>query len=133
MKNNQEYIYSLPNTSCTLRTVAHLRHKHHSHLNSVAAINLIDRWLIRLRLNKNTPCQQIKNLAAFLAEMGSIYQPSTRILQAINSLDRGESPTKVMNRYRVVIVAYGEPETREIEIFRDRVIEGLGYCPQNMA
>ena len=38
-----------------------------------------------------------------------------------------------MNRYRVVIVAHGKSETEEIEIFRDRIVERLGFCPQNMA
>lgn len=132
MNHHQEYIYSFPNTSCTLRTIAYLRNKHYLRLNSVVAIDLTNCWLVRLSLKTDVPCQQLKNLAAFLAEMGSVYQPSARILQAIASLDRGESPTKVMNRYRVVVVAYGKPETEEIKIFRDRVIEGLGYCPQNM-
>ena len=48
-------------------------------------------------------------------------------------LEQGESPTAVMNRYQVVIVAHGEPETEEIEIFRDQIVHRLGYCPQNMA
>ena len=133
MKNNREYIYSFPNTSCTLRTITHLRSKYQGYLDSVAVINLIDRWLVKLSLTNSMPGQLVKNLQAFLGEMGSVCQPSSKIQLALASLERGESPTDVMNRYQVVIVAYGKPETEEIEIFRDRVVDGLGYCPHNMA
>ena len=133
MKNNREYIYSFPNTSCTLRAIAYLRNKYQSYLDSVTAINLIDRWLVKLSLKNSTPYRLVKNLQAFFSEMGSMSEPSSKILEALASLDRGESPTDVMNRYQVVIVAHGKPETEEIEIFRDRIVERLGYCPQNMA
>lgn len=133
MNNNREYIYFFPNTSCTLRAIAHLRNKYQSYLDSVAVINLIDRWLVKLSLKDSTAYQSIKNLEAFLNEMGSVSHPSSKILAALASLDRGESPTDVMNRYQVVVVAHGKPETEEIEIFRDNVVERLGYCPQNMA
>ena len=133
MKNNQEYIYSFPNTSCTIRVVAYLRNKYQAYLYSVTVINSIDGWLVKLSLKRSTPHRLIKNLLAFLAEMGSIAQPSVKIQEAIVSLDRGEEPTVVMNRYQVVIVVHGKPETEEIEIFRDRVVSGLGYCPHTMA
>ena len=133
MKNSREYIYSFPNTSSTLRVIRHLRNRYRSCLNSVAVINLIDRWLVRLSLKNSIPYQLAKNLQAFLNEMGFVSQPSTKILQALASLDRGESPTEVMNRYQVAIVVHGKPETEEIEIFRDCIVERLGYCPQNMA
>lgn len=133
MDNNLEYIYSFHNTSCTLRVVEHLHHKYRAYLDSAAVINSIDRWLVKLSIKKSTPDQAIKNLQAFLDEMGFAYQPSSKIRLALDSLDRGESATEVMNRYQVVIVTYGKPEIEEIEIFRDRVVEGLGYCPQNLA
>ena len=133
MSNNREYIYSFPNTSCTLAIIEYLRRQHRSHLDSVAVINLIDRWIVKLNLKSFIPDRIEKNLQAVLNEMGSISQPSDKILKAINSLERGESPTDVMNRYQVVIVVHGKPETEEIEIFRDRIVERLGYCPQNMA
>lgn len=133
MKNNREYIYSFTNTSCTLRIIEHLHNKYQSHLDSVAVINLIDRWLVKLSLKHSTSYRLIKNLQALLDEMGSVSQPSSKIRSVLVSLDRGESPTEIMNRYHVVIVAHGKPETEEIEIFRDRIVEELGYCPQNMA
>ena len=132
MKNNLEYIYSFSNTSCTLRAVAYLQNKERSYLASVAVINLVDRWLVRLNLKNSTPYQLIKDIEAFLSEMGSISQPDSQILEALANLDRGTSPIDVMNRYRVAIVAYGKPETEEIKIFRDRIVDRLGYCPQNM-
>ena len=131
--NNREYIYSFPNTSCTLRTIRYLRYKYQFYLDSVIVINLVDRWLVKLCLKNSTPDRLVKNLQAFLNEMGCVSRPSDKILEAIASLERGESPTEVMNRYRVVIVVYGKPETEEIEIFRDRIVERLGYCPQAMA
>ncbi|MEL6927216.1 MAG: hypothetical protein AAFO95_01115 [Cyanobacteria bacterium J06600_6] len=132
MSNSREYIYSFPNTSCTLAIIGHLRREHQSHLDSVAVINLIDRWIVKLNLKSLISEQIEKNLKAVLNEMGSISQPSFKILEALNSLEQGQSPTDVMNRYQVVIVVHGKPETEEIEIFRDRIVERLGYCPQNM-
>ena len=133
MKNNREYIYSFPNTSCTLRVIEHLRNKYQYYLHSVAVINLIDCWLIKLNLKSSTPYRLIQNLQAFINEMGSASEPSSKVLEALSSLDCGQSPTEVMNRYQVVIVAHGKPKTEEIEIFRDRIVARLGYCPQNMA
>lgn len=133
MNTNIEYIYSFPNASSTLRVIQYLRKKYQSNLDSVAVINLIDCWLIKLNLKNSTPDRLTKNLQAFLNEMGVPGRPSSKILNALASLDRGESATEVMNRYQVVIVAHGKPETEEIEIFRDQIVDRLGYCPQNMA
>ena len=133
MKNNLEYIYSFSNTSCTLRVIKHLQNKYQSYLYSVAVINLIDRWLVKLSFKNSTPYRLVQNIQAFADEMGSAFQPSSKVLKVLSSLDRGELPTEVMNRYQVVIVAHGKPETEEIEIFRDRIVERLGFCPQNMA
>ena len=133
MKNNREYIYSFPNTSCTLRVIEHLRNNYEFYLVSVAVINLIDRWLVKLSLSNYTPERLTKNLQALLNEMGSASVPDNKVLEALDSLERGESAIEVMNRYQVVIVAHGKPETEEIKIFRDHIVERLGYCPQTMA
>jgi len=131
--NNREYIYSFLNTTCTLAIIEYLRGKYQSHVYSVAVINLIDRWLVKLNLKSSIPYRIEKNLQAVLKEMGSAARPTPKILEALASLEQGESPTEVMNRYQVVIVAHGKPETQEIRIFRDHIVERLGYCPQNMA
>lgn len=132
MKTDKKYIYSFFNASSTLRVVEHLRNKHQSYLDSVAVVNLIDRWLVKISLNDAITPQLLQNLLAFFDEMGIVAQPPAKILHVFNSLEQGESPTTVMNRYQVVIVAHGEPETEEIEIFRDQIVDRLGYCPQNM-
>lgn len=133
MNINREYIYSFPNTSCTLRTIAHLRSKYQTYLDSVTVINSIDRWLVSLNIKSSMPDLLAGNLQAFLGEMGSVSLVSGKIRSVLDSLEHGESPTEIMIRERIVIVAYGKPETEEIEIFRDRVVNGLGYCPRNMA
>ncbi len=133
MKTNQEYIYSFANASSTLRVIKHLRHQYQSHLDSVAVINLIDCWLVKVKLKNSIPYRLAKNLQAFFSEMGVFAQPSTKIMNVLARLEAGESVVKIMNRYQVVIVAHGKPETEEIEIFRDQIVDRLGYCPQNMA
>lgn len=133
MKFNQEYIYSFPNASSTLRVVEHLRNRYQLSLDSVAVINLIDCWLVKICLKNSITIPAAKNLEAFVLEMGVPAQPSPKIIDALTSLERGESPTVVMNRYQVVIVAHGKPVTEEIEIFRDQIVDRLGYCPHNMA
>jgi hypothetical protein len=75
----------------------------------------------------------LKNLQAVLDELGIPHQPSTIIRIALARLESGESPVEIMNRYKVVIVAYGKPEKEEIEVFREEIVDKLGYCPQNMA
>lgn len=133
MKTCIEYLYSFPNASLTLRIIEHLRNNYQSKLDSVTVVNLIDRWLVKVNLKHSVGVDLAKNLQAFMSEMGIIHQPSPQIAAALARLELGESPTKIMNRYQVVIVAYGKPEREEIEIFREQIVERLGYCPQNMA
>ncbi len=133
MKNYPQYLYSFANASITLRVIEHLRNNYQSALKSVAVINLIDRWLVKINLKYDIDIELAKNLRAFLQEMGILDRPSTRIAKVLAKLEEGESITAIMNRYQVVIVAYGKPEKEEIEIFREQIVERLGYCPQNMA
>ena len=130
---NISYIYSFANASLTLRVVEHLRNKYRAYLDSVTVINLIDRWIVRVSLSISLPYSSAKNLRAFLDEMGIAALISAEIIDVFADLDRGESPVEVMNRYQVVVVAHGKPVTEEIEIFRQQIVDRLGYCPQNMA
>ena len=132
MKSYYTHIYSFPNASLTLRVIEHLRNSCQSTLNSVAVINLLDCWMVKVILKPSIGDRSAKNLQAFFNEMGVVYKPSAKVVAVLTGLEAGESPTVIMNRYQVVIVAYGKPEIEEIEIFRDRVVERLGYCPQNM-
>lgn len=133
MKTQTKHLYSLTNASLTLRVIEHLRDYYQAELTSVAVINTIDSWLVKINLVNSVAPESIKNLQAFLNEMGVPYQPSPIITIALSQLEMGESPVKIMNRYRVAIVTYGKPEKEEIEIFREQIVERLGYCPQNMA
>ncbi|MEY4518332.1 MAG: hypothetical protein RLZZ499_931 [Cyanobacteriota bacterium] len=133
MKINKEYTYSFSNASFTLRVIKHLRNQYQPYLDSVAVINQIDRWIVKVCLKNFIPAGLAENLQAFLNEMGLSAQPSSKVIQALARLEAGESPTTVMNRYQVVVVVHGKPEAKEIEIFRDQIVNRLGYCPQNMA
>lgn len=133
MKTHTQLLYSFSSASITLRVIEHLRNNYQSTLDSVAVINLIDRWLVKINLKYFVDLELAKNLQAFLNEMGIVHTPSAQVAKALIQLDAGESPTAIMNRYQVVIVAYGRPDKKEIEIFREQIIERLGYCPQNMA
>ena len=127
------YLYSFANASLTLRTIEYLRQQSKIPLDSVAVINLIDRWLVKVKFKHTIARELAKDIQAFLNEIGIPYQPSTRVRMALQKLEAGASPTEVMNRYQVVIVANGKPEKEEIEVFRQEIVERLGYCPQNMA
>lgn len=133
MKVYTQYLYSFFNTSIILRVIEHLQNNYESTLDSVAVVNLIDSWLVKVKLKNSIGIESAKNLQAFLNEMGVSSEPSVQIARALARLEAGESPTEIMNRYQVVIVAYGKPEKEEIKLFRDEIVERLGYCPQNMA
>ena len=132
MNKNICYTYSFVNASLTLRVVEHLRDRYRAYLDAVTVINLIDRWIVKVSLNNSLPYHLAKNLEAFLAEMGITAQLSTSVINVFSDLDRGKSVVEIMNRHQIVIVAHGKPITEEIEIFRQQIVERLGYCPQNM-
>ncbi|WP_019505260.1 hypothetical protein [Pleurocapsa sp. PCC 7319] len=132
MKINIDYIYSFNNASVTLRVIDFLRRRQLP-LNSVTVLNTIDRWIVKFHFKHSLPSQLREDIRAFFCEMGIPYQPSKLIATALERLEAGESPTKIMNRYQVVVVAYGLPAKEEIEIFREAIVARLGYCPQNMA
>ena len=132
MKTYTEYLYSFANFSLTLRVIEYLRNNYKSTLDSVAVVNIIDLWLVKVNLKPSISIDSATNLQAFLSEMGVSYHPSVQIVTALARLEDGESPTAIMNQYQLVIVAYGEPEKEEIEVFRQQIIKRLGYCPQNL-
>ena len=133
MKLYTEYLYSFANASLTLRVIEYLRNQKKIPVDSVVVVNLIDRWLIKIKLKQDIDWQLAQDFQAFLNEMGVIHQPSPRLMMALLQLDVGVSPTAVMNRYKIVIVANGKPDQEEIEIFRQQLVSKLGYCPQSMA
>ncbi len=133
MKLYTEYLYSFANASLTLRVIEYLRNQTKIPVDSVIVVNLIDRWLIKIKLKQGIDWQLARDFQAFLNEMGIVHQASPTLTMALLQLEAGESPTDVMNRYKIVIVAYGKPDQEEIEIFRQQLVAKLGYCPQSMA
>lgn len=133
MQTYLECIYSFGNASLTLRAIEYLRGNSKIEIDWVTVINLVDRWLIKLELQYPIAVELAKDIKAFFDEIGFIYEPPPSIDLALQSLEAGISPTAVMNYYRVVIVAHGKPDIQEIELFRQQIIDGLGYCPQTMA
>ena len=113
MKIDIDYIYSFTNASVTLRVIDFL-HRRQLPLKSVTVLNTIDLWIVKVKLKYSFPCQLRDDIRAFFCEMGIRYQPSKLIATALERLEAGESPTKVMNRYQVVVVAYGQPAKEEI-------------------
>ena len=133
MKIYTEHLYSFANASLTLRVIEYLRDQKNLPLDSVAVINLIDCWLVKVKMKNYIDIEIDKDIRAFFLEMGIPYQPSAQIAMALQELEAGKSPTEVMNRHQVVIVAHGKPEKEEIEVFREQIVDRLGYCPRNMA
>ena len=127
-----QYLYYFANTSLGLRVLSYLSHHESIKLESVTVIYLIDRWVLRIRLQDPLSLQQDLNFVSFLRENGSPHSMSPRLEAALASLDRGEDITSVMNRYHQVIVSHGAFNPEDIEVFRTTFVEGLGYCPPSL-
>lgn len=132
MEVKMEYLYYLANASLTLRIVEYLHAHPQIPLDFISVINLIDGWIVRVKMKYPLPPQREGDFRAYLNELGISHQPPKRIAIALRDLEAGQSPTKVMERYQVVVVSHGNPEQEEIEAFREQFIERLGYCPQHM-
>lgn len=132
MEVNMEYLYYLANASLTLRIVEYLHAHPQIPLDFISVINLIDGWVVRIKMKYPLPSRQEGDFRAYLNELGVSSQPPKRIAIALRQLEAGQSPTKVMERYQVVVVSHGNPEQEEIEAFREQFIQRLGYCPQHM-
>ena len=86
-------------------------------------------WIIRIRPNQSWPIQSILDFQALLNEFGFTYKPNQHFRQIFDALEKGESLMDVMSRYCISAINHGQPRTDEILMFREKVIEGLGYCP----
>ena len=91
MKPYTEYLYSFANASLTLRVIEYLRNQKKIPVDSVIVVNLIDRWLIKIKLKHDISYELTEDLQAFLNEMGVVHQPSPRLMMALLQLDAGES------------------------------------------
>lgn len=128
-----EYLCYLANASLTLRLIEYLHSKPQLKVSFVTVINQIDGWVVRVRLKYEVSPQEDGDLRSVLSELGISYSPPKRVQLALWSLAGGQSPVDVMRRYQVAVVSHGQPETQEIEAFRQVFIRGLGYCPQTLA
>lgn len=133
MNSNSEYLYAFANATITLRVIKYLREHNQAWLDQITVINLINGWLVKIKLIPTVEPKIAKNIQAFLNEMGIVYTASMPINLALQKLEQGANPVDVMRRYKVVVVAHGESEQEEIEHFRQQFVERLGYCPPNMA
>ncbi|OUL28455.1 MULTISPECIES: hypothetical protein [unclassified Nostoc] len=128
-----EYLCYLANASLTLRLIEYLQSKPQLKISFVTVINQIDGWVVKVRLKYQVSPQEDGDLRSVLSELGIRYSPPKQVQLALWSLAGGQSPIDVMHRYQVAVVSHGQPETQEIEAFRQVFIRGLGYCPQTLA
>lgn len=128
-----EYLYYLANASLTLRIVEYLHSRPYMPVGFLTVINLVDGWVVKVKMNSPLDSQQDGDFRALLNELGSPYEPPTRVNSALVSLSAGQSPLDVMRRYQTVVVSHGSPAREEIEAFRQQFIRGLGYCPESLS
>ncbi|MEL6139619.1 MAG: hypothetical protein AAFR42_19705 [Cyanobacteria bacterium J06628_6] len=128
-----QYLYCFANVSLVLRVIHRLAQYSSPRTNGLTVLYMGDRWVLRILLNNDWPYDNRQDLLAFLDENGVRHQPQPNLSAALVALDKGQSVTQVMNQYHVVIVSHGKPEIQELHVFRERFVEGLGYCPQSLA
>lgn len=128
-----EYVYFLGNASLTLRIIEHLNRISYLSQASITVIHQINGWIIRIQLSTPLSRRQDGDFKAFLDELGIPYEPGVRMEMVFWNLDMGDSPLEVMRSYQVAIVSHGNPDTRDIEAFREQFTKGLGYRPETLA
>lgn len=128
-----EYRYYLANASLTLRIVEFLHDRPELRLEYVTIIHRLEGWVVRIMLQQSLSPQAAGDFQALLLELGVPYQAPPLIERALQALATGESALKVMQDYQVAVVSHGPPMQSEIEAFREHFIQGLGYCPSNLA
>jgi hypothetical protein len=127
-----DYLYYLANASLTLRVIEHLRESDHLPVDFISVIHQIGGWVLRVKMTTPLSNQQQGDLRAFLNELGVPYQAAALVKMALWSLETGQPPMDVMQRYQIAVVSHGNPSRTEIEVFRQQFIEGLGYCPETL-
>ncbi|MEM9266273.1 MAG: hypothetical protein AAGA46_12180 [Cyanobacteria bacterium P01_F01_bin.13] len=127
-----QYLYSFANVSLILRVMDRLSHMSGLPLKSLTVIYLVDRWVMRLKLRRCLSAATEQDLIAFLKENGMPHDPSMQLLTTLSALDKGQTPTQVMNEYQVVVVSHGAPDPKELHEFCARFVEGLGYYPPSL-
>ncbi len=127
------YLYFLANASLTLRVIEHVQKMNHLSVLSMTVIHQINGWVVKVKFANPLTCENDGNFKAFMNELGIPYEPEMRLQMVLWSLETGQSPIEVMRRYQVAIVSHGNPNTSDIEAFRQQFTRGLGYCPETLA
>ncbi len=127
-----QYLYSFANVSLVLRVMDRISQMIHLPLESLTIIYLVDRWVMRLKLRNTLNVAFEGDLISFLKENGMPHEPSLQLRNTLSALDRGQTPTQVMNEYQVVVVSHGAPDPTELHEFCARFVEGLGYYPPSL-
>lgn len=129
---DMEYLYYVANASLTLRIVEYLHGFPQVPVAFVTVIHL-NGWIVNVKMKSSLNPQQDGDFRAFLNELGITYEPPRRVYMALESLSAGQSPIDVMHSWHLSVVSHGSPAQEEIEVFRQQVIKGLGYCPSTLA
>ena len=127
-----QYIYYFANTSLVLRLLTYLAQQVHIRLDSSTVIHLVDRWIVRIRLEEHLCPQQNQDFQAFLTENGTPFSLTLRLANAFDALDSGVSIAEVMRRYHVVVVSHGALSPTDLTEFQTMFVQGLGYCPPSL-
>ncbi|MBE9076549.1 hypothetical protein IQ241_04440 [Romeria aff. gracilis LEGE 07310] len=127
-----QYLYCFANASLTLRIIDYVSKVVASRHHTLTVIYLVDRWVVQIDLQQALPPAQAADFNAVLDENGVPYQPTHLVGQALGGLEAGLTPTEVMNRYQVVVISHGAPSPEDLRCFRQRFVQGLGYCPINL-
>lgn len=127
-----DYLYYIANTSLTLRVIEFLLDSKLP-VRFITVIHQIDGWIVKVKMNQYLDPYDHGNFRAFMNELGIPYEPGIRVQMALWSLETGQSPVDVMQRYQVAVVSHGRPDRIEVEEFRNQFVQGLGYCPETLA
>ncbi len=127
-----EYLYFFDNASLSIWVIEYLKQRNNFPLEYVTVIYSSGGWLIRIKFGGYVEPKLEANFRAVMDEFGYACVPSMIMMAALASLAEGQTPTAVMQRYRIAIVAHGKPSRDEIEAFQRQFIQGAGSCPQSL-
>lgn len=127
-----EYLYFFDNASITIWVIEHLKQHPDLQVDYVTVVHLPTGWLIRVKFNGILQDGLEGDFRAVMEEFGHPCVPSAVMSTALRNLADGQTPTEVMKRYRIAIVAHGKPCREEIEAFQQKFIQGLGSCPNSL-
>lgn len=127
-----EYLYFFDNASISIWMIEYLKQHPDLQVDYVTVVHLPKGWLIRVKFEGILQDELEGDFRAVMAEFGHPCVPSEVMSVALKNLSNGQTRTEVMKRYRITIVAHGEPSREEIEAYQQHSIQGLGSCPNSL-